>query len=89
MKSLLKIVTFGVWGRRLVAAIFLAGQVLVHVLMGKINRRNTLDQMAFVGPESILVALLTAIFVGMVFTVQVAREFITFGLVQLVGGSWP
>ncbi len=54
--------------------------------MGKIHRRNTLDQMAFVGPESLLVAMLTAVFVGMVFTVQVAREFITFGLVQVVGG---
>ena len=86
MKSFLQFLTFGTWGRRLVTAVFLTGQVMVHLLRGKINRRNALEQMAFVGPESILVAMLTAIFVGMVFTVQVAREFITFGLVQLVGG---
>lgn len=59
---------------------------MVHLLRGKIHRRNTLEQMAIVGPESLLVALLTATFVGMVFTIQVAREFITFGLVQAVGG---
>lgn len=70
----------------MVAAIFLGGQVAVHLLRGKIHRRNTIEQMAIVGPESLLVALLTATFVGMVFTIQVAREFIAFGLVQIVGG---
>lgn len=68
------------------AAIFLGGQVVIHLLRGKIHRRNTIEQMAIVGPESLLVALLTATFVGMVFTIQVAREFIAFGLVQTVGG---
>jgi phospholipid/cholesterol/gamma-HCH transport system permease protein len=60
--------------------------VLVHLLMGRINRRNTLEQMSVVGPESLLVALITAAFVGMVFTIQVAREFINFGAVTAVGG---
>ncbi|MCM1982103.1 MlaE family lipid ABC transporter permease subunit [Lyngbya confervoides BDU141951] len=64
----------------------LGGQVLLHLLMGKIHWRNTREQMAVVGPESLLVVLLTATFVGMVFTIQVSREFITFGLVQAVGG---
>ena len=70
----------------MLAAILLGGQVLVHILAGKIHRRNTLDQMAVVGPESLLIALLTASFVGMVFTIQVAREFITFGATNAVGG---
>jgi phospholipid/cholesterol/gamma-HCH transport system permease protein len=74
------------WSRRLWAALLLGGQVLVHLLQGKIHRRNTLEQMAIVGPESMLVALLTATFVGMVFTIQVAREFISFGLTNTVGG---
>jgi phospholipid/cholesterol/gamma-HCH transport system permease protein len=42
--------------------------------------------MAAVGPESLLIALLTAAFVGMVFTIQVAREFINFGATTAVGG---
>ncbi|MBD2445014.1 MlaE family lipid ABC transporter permease subunit [Dolichospermum sp. FACHB-1091] len=74
------------WSQRLLAAIFLGGQVLVHLLQGKIHRRNTLEQLAIVGPDSFFIALLTAIFVGAVFTIQVAREFINFGAGNLVGG---
>lgn len=70
----------------MLAAILLGGQVLIHLLKGKIHRRNTLDQMAAVGPESLLIALVTAAFVGMVFTVQVAREFINLGAGTAVGG---
>lgn len=74
------------WSGRLVAAILLGGQVIVHLLRGKINRRNTIEQMAVVGPDSLLIALVTAIFVGAVFTIQVAREFIRFGAANTVGG---
>ena len=74
------------WSQRLLAAIFLGGQVLVHLLQGKIHRRNTLEQLAIVGPDSFFIALLPAIFVGAVFTIQVAREFINFGAGNLVGG---
>ncbi|MGD1920377.1 MAG: MlaE family lipid ABC transporter permease subunit [Pleurocapsa sp.] len=75
-----------VWLERLLAAIFLLGQVIVHILQGKINRRNTLEQMGIVGPDSLAIALVTAVFVGAVFTIQVAREFLNFGAVQAIGG---
>jgi phospholipid/cholesterol/gamma-HCH transport system permease protein len=78
--------SIGTWSQRLLAAIFLGGQVIVHLLQGKIHRRNTLEQLAIVGPDSFFIALLTAIFVGAVFTIQVAREFINFGAGNLVGG---
>ncbi|WP_138497607.1 MlaE family lipid ABC transporter permease subunit [Nostoc sp. PA-18-2419] len=78
--------SLGEWSQRLLAAIFLGGQVLVHLLKGKIHRRNTLEQMAAVGPDSLFIALLTAIFVGAVFTIQVAREFINFGAGNIIGG---
>ncbi len=42
--------------------------------------------MAAVGPDSVFIALVTAIFVGAVFTIQVAREFIAFGAGNIVGG---
>jgi phospholipid/cholesterol/gamma-HCH transport system permease protein len=74
------------WLQRLLAAIFLAGQVVVHLLKAKIHRRNTIEQMAVVGPDSLAIALITAAFVGMVFTIQVAREFLNFGAGQAVGG---
>jgi phospholipid/cholesterol/gamma-HCH transport system permease protein len=75
-----------IWLQRSFAALFLTGQVVVHLLQGKINRRNTLEQMAIVGPDSLMIALITATFVGMVFTIQVAREFLNFGAVQAIGG---
>ena len=39
-----------------------------------------------VGPSSLTIALVTSGFVGMVFTIQVAREFINFGAKSAVGG---
>ena len=74
------------WSRRLFAAVMLTGQVVIHLISRPIHRRNTLDQMVAVGPESLVIALLTASFVGMVFTIQVTREFINFGAGTAVGG---
>ncbi|MBR8837348.1 MAG: MlaE family lipid ABC transporter permease subunit [Stigonema ocellatum SAG 48.90 = DSM 106950] len=78
--------SLGEWSQRLLAAIFLGGQVIVHLIKGKIHRRNILEQMAEVGPDSLFIALVTAVFVGAVFTIQVAREFINFGAGNVVGG---
>ena len=50
------------------------------------HRRNTLEQLKLVGPRSLGVALLTASFVGMVFTIQFVREFAKLGLTRSVGG---
>jgi len=75
-----------VWLERILSAVFLLGQVVIHILRGKINRRNTLEQMGIVGPDSLGIALITAVFVGAVFTIQVAREFLNFGAVQAIGG---
>ena len=75
-----------VWLERSSAALFLAGQVVVHLLQGRIHRQNTTEQMTVVGPDSLIIALVTATFVGMVFTIQVAREFLNFGAVQAIGG---
>jgi phospholipid/cholesterol/gamma-HCH transport system permease protein len=74
------------WFKRLGSAMLLGGQVIFHLLQGKIHRRNLIEQMAVIGPESLTIALVTAIFVGMVFTIQVAKEFINFGATNLVGG---
>ena len=74
------------WLQRSLAAILLDGQTVVHLLKARIHRRNTLEQMAAVGPDSLWIALVTAAFVGMVFTIQVAREFLYFGAGQAVGG---
>ncbi|MGB7444852.1 MAG: MlaE family lipid ABC transporter permease subunit [Coleofasciculaceae cyanobacterium] len=79
-------VSLGIWFGRLLAATFLAGQVILHLIQGKIHRRNTLDQMAAVGPESFLIIMITTTVIGMVFTIQTAREFLNFGAGNAVGG---
>lgn len=43
----------------------------IPVRAGKLHWRNTKEQLELVGPRSLGVALLTAGFVGMVFTIQV------------------
>jgi phospholipid/cholesterol/gamma-HCH transport system permease protein len=74
------------WFSRAGSGCLLLGQVIVHLLRGKIHHRNTLEQMILTGPDSLMIALLTASFVGMVFTIQVAREFVNFGAGAAVGG---
>lgn len=39
-----------------------------------------------VGPDSLMIVLVTATFIGMVFTIQVAREFIKLGAGSAIGG---
>ncbi|KAL3162285.1 Protein TRIGALACTOSYLDIACYLGLYCEROL 1, chloroplastic [Trebouxia sp. C0010 RCD-2024] len=71
---------------RTLAALLMGGQALVRILQGKVHKRNTLEQLKLVGPNTVSVALLTAAFVGMVFTIQFVREFAKLGLTRSVGG---
>ncbi|KAK9804517.1 hypothetical protein WJX73_002936 [Symbiochloris irregularis] len=73
-----------VW--RTLAALILGGQVASRLVRGKVHARNTLEQLKLVGPNSLGVSLLTAGFVGMVFTIQFVREFAKLGLTRSVGG---
>ncbi|MFA5097872.1 MAG: ABC transporter permease [Candidatus Margulisiibacteriota bacterium] len=56
------------------------------ILSKRADVRNSFDQMSRIGIDSIPVALTTAIFVGMVFAVQIANEFVKFGAGKMVGG---
>ncbi len=78
--------SFAKWIDRSIAALFLGGQTIIHAIGGKLHRRNLLEQMTAVGPGSLPINTLTAGFVGMVFTIQVAREFLNFGAGSAVGG---
>ncbi len=72
--------------QKMSSAAILAGQVFMHLLRGRIHWRNTVDQLAVVGTESVLISVITAITIGMVFTIQVSREFISFGASSTIGG---
>ncbi|WP_013321182.1 MlaE family lipid ABC transporter permease subunit [Gloeothece verrucosa] len=74
------------WFERLWAAILLTGRVVFYLFTRKIDARNTLEQMMAVGPASLAIALITATVIGMIFTIQVAREFLALGAGSAVGG---
>ncbi|XGV89084.1 MAG: MlaE family lipid ABC transporter permease subunit [Limnothrix sp. BL-A-16] len=76
----------GQWAQRLQAAALIGGQTLVHLSRGKIHRRNTIEQMHLVGPDSLGIVLLAGVSIGAVFTIQVAREFIKYGATSAIGG---
>jgi phospholipid/cholesterol/gamma-HCH transport system permease protein len=56
------------------------------ILTGKMKIRLVLEQMVKIGVDSLPIALTSATFVGMVFAVQVATEFVKFGASKYVGG---
>ncbi|CAM6007730.1 unnamed protein product [Sphagnum balticum] len=71
---------------RALAAFIIAGQVVIRSITGRVHVRNTFQQLELIGPRSLGVSLLTASFVGMVFTIQFVREFARLGLTRSVGG---
>ncbi|MFA5839349.1 MAG: ABC transporter permease [Candidatus Margulisiibacteriota bacterium] len=61
-------------------------QVVTDIFKGKINFKLTFDQMVKIGIESLPLCLTTAAFIGMVFAIQIAGEFVRFGAGKFVGG---
>jgi ABC transport permease subunit len=74
------------WLWRSLAALVIGGEAMARICRGKVHWRNTAEQLRAVGPRSLGVCLLTAAFVGMVFTIQFIREFAKLGLTRSVGG---
>ncbi|MEE8638019.1 MAG: ABC transporter permease [Candidatus Margulisiibacteriota bacterium] len=64
----------------------LAWETIRDIFRGKINMKLTLEQMVKIGTESLPLAIVTAVFVGMVFALQIASKFIQFGAGKYVGG---
>lgn len=61
-------------------------QTISYTLKGNLNLKEMFNQMVRVGIDSLPVALITAAFVGMVFAMQIANEFIKYGAGNVVGG---
>jgi len=59
---------------------------VLAILSGKTKVRLVLDQMVKIGVDSLPIALTSAAFVGMVFAMQVATEFVKFGASKYIGG---
>lgn len=65
---------------------WLTGQIFLRIFRGDINIRLTIEQMVRIGVDSLAITLTTATFVGMVFAVQVVKEFLKFGAGKMIGG---
>lgn len=50
-----------------------------------INRKNLIEQIIVVGPESLGILIITASFIGIVFTLQVVKEFLYLNASSFVG----
>lgn len=64
----------------------LSQATLSGILKGKARLKLTLDQMVKIGYDSLPLAAAASAFVGMVFAVQIATEFVKFGAGKYVGG---
>lgn len=64
----------------------LGWEVVRDIFRGKTNTKLTLEQMVKIGYESMPLALVSAVFIGMVFALQISSEFVRFGAGKYVGG---
>ncbi|MEG4443583.1 MlaE family lipid ABC transporter permease subunit [Microcoleus sp. AT9_B5] len=76
------------WFQRFLVTLFLGGQVLLRILIGKIDRRQIMEHLVTVGLDSLRSVLLIALFAGMIFTIQSGRELVRFGAVGAMGGAF-
>jgi len=66
---------------------FMTFDVFKLILLGKIHFRNTIQQMAFIGTDSLPIVLLTGLAIGMVFSLQVSGIFLDYGASGMIGGA--
>ncbi|MDD5593208.1 MAG: ABC transporter permease [Candidatus Margulisbacteria bacterium] len=64
----------------------LGWQTVAGIFTGKTKVKLSLEQIVKIGYESLPLAIAASAFVGMVFAVQVATEFVKFGAGKYVGG---
>ncbi len=76
------------WIQRFFLALLLAGQVFWRIINGNIHRRQLMENLLVAGPLSLSPVLLSAFFVAMVLTVQLARELHHFGVEAAVGSAF-
>nr|YP_007947923.1 hypothetical protein 263 [Neoporphyra haitanensis]AGG37172.1 hypothetical protein 263 [Neoporphyra haitanensis] len=73
------------WIQRLGSTISLFFRLLIRLKTIKINTNNLVEQIYIVGPGSLNITLLTACFISMVFTMQIAKEFLYLDAASAIG----
>jgi phospholipid/cholesterol/gamma-HCH transport system permease protein len=67
--------------------VLFVGRTFAMLAKGRVHVRNTVQQLAFVGTDSLMIALLTSLAVGAVFSLQIADQFIRYGASSMVGAA--
>lgn len=65
----------------------LSYEIFKTLLKGQIHFRNTMQQMAFVGTDSLPIVILTGLSIGMVFSLQVTGLFQRYGANSVIGAA--
>lgn len=73
------------WVKKITTALQLLVNALSHIRLSNLICNRTIDQMIFVGPDSLSICIITAFFIGLVFTLQVVKEFLYLDATSLIG----
>nr|YP_010728851.1 hypothetical protein P6G75_pgp088 [Lithothamnion corallioides]WEA77136.1 hypothetical protein [Lithothamnion corallioides] len=73
------------WLKKITAACNLALSAISSLTISTVNCNRTIEQMIIVGPESLSICIVTAFFIGMVFTLQVVKEFLYLDATSIIG----
>ena len=73
------------WIQRFSSTIRLFFRLLIRLKTIKVNTNNLVEQIYIVGPGSLNITLLTACFISMVFTMQIAKEFLYLDAASAIG----
>ena len=73
------------WFQKIKYTFKLLWLIILRVDFVNINYRNLKHQVMIVGPESLGVSIITACFIGIVFTLQVIKEFLYLDAVSFIG----
>jgi len=65
--------------------LLLARDTILSIFRGRFHWKEVFSQMVRIGVESLPASMVAAAFIGMVFSVQIASEFVRFGAGQMVG----
>lgn len=64
----------------------LLSRIIALIFKGKLHWRNFMQQIVYLGYNSTGIILITAFFIGMVFSMQITKEFLKYGAGSVVGG---
>nr|QCI09036.1 hypothetical protein [Inkyuleea mariana] len=71
--------------KKVIISLKTAINILINLKISDIEYDSIIEQMKIVGPGSLTICLITAFFIGLVFTLQVVKEFLYLDATSLIG----